>query len=240
MRPTIVIEDWQGRHNSSKRYLEIEKAGLYRDSHTVCITPTRGLIPAKAVQNWLGLVSPMNQGFSRLFVIGMEIGYAYNSAIEQILAHPVFSKWPFILTLEEDNLPPYDGLVKLIEAMHNNPEFSAIGGLYWTKGEGGQPMCYGDPTSSPKTFYPFPPVPDGMSECNALGMGFTLFRTSLFKELPKPWFKSVQIVKEEGGGATGATQDMYFFIEAGKKGHRFACDSRVKVGHYDYQNDIIW
>lgn len=238
MKPTIVIEDWQGRHNANKRYLEVEKEGVYRESHTVCIIPTRGVIPAKAVQSWMGLMSPMNQGFAKIMVIGMEVGYAYTSAIEQVLENPVLRSWPFILTLEEDNIPPPDGLINLIKAMHDHPEYSVIGGLYWGKGEGGYPMCYGDPTSNPKTYFPFPPVPDGVSECNALGMGFTLFRTSIFKSLKTPWFKSVQEVGPLG--QVGATQDMYFFREAGKQGYRFACDSRVKVGHYDYQNDIIW
>ena len=71
-------------------------------------------------------------------------------------------------------------------------------------------------------------------------MGFNLFKLDIFKnpDLPKPWFKTVQEVVQ--GGARAYTQDLYFFENAAKCGYRFACDTRVKVGHYDIQNDIMW
>ena len=77
-------------------------------------------------------------------------------------------------------------------------------------------------------------------ECNGLGMGFNLFKLDIFKnkELPKPWFKTVQEVIP--GGAKAYTQDLFFFEQAAKCGYRFAVDCRVLVGHYDLQNDIIW
>jgi len=37
-----------------------------------------------------------------------------------------------------------------------------------------------------------------------------------------------------------ATQDLYFFQEAAKYGYRFACDTRVKVGHWDNASQIMW
>ena len=77
-------------------------------------------------------MAPMNQKFTRFFVVGMEVGEAYSVAVEQILSNPEFSKWKYVLTLEEDNLPPQDGLLKLYENMN---KFDVIGGLYWTKGE---------------------------------------------------------------------------------------------------------
>ena len=44
----------------------------------------------------------------------------------------------------------------------------------------------------------------------------------------------------QGGGSACYTQDLYFYEDARKHGYRFACDTRVKVGHYYYQNDIVW
>ena len=41
-------------------------------------------------------------------------------------------------------------------------------------------------------------------------------------------------------GSTAYTQDLKFFESAGKLGYKFACDSRIKVGHYDYENDQMW
>ena len=66
----------------------------------------------------------------------MEVGDAYSQAIDGILA-PGHQGLEYVLTVEHDNCPPSDGLVKLIERMEEHPELHAIGGLYFTKGEGG-------------------------------------------------------------------------------------------------------
>lgn len=242
MKAQIILEDWSGRHNIGQRAKEIDSANLYKDSSTICIIPSpSGVIPARVVQNWMGMITPMNQKFTRLFMIGLEVSEAYNQAIEMILANPELSTWKFILTLEHDNILPPDGLIKLLEAMHNNPQYDVIGGLYWTKGEGGQPMCYGDPAIFPKNFIPQVPPENQIKEFNGLGMGFNLFRMDLFRDskIKKPWFKTLQ--EYTPGIGTGCmTQDLYFYQEAAKMGKRFACDSRIKVGHYDHANDIIW
>lgn len=216
----------------------LEKAKTYRDLSTIIICPTRGVIPARVVQSWLGLQKPMNQKvIGPLFAVGMEVGQAYNSMVEMIINNPELSKWKYILTIEEDNAPPADGLLKLYESMD---KYDVVQGLYWTKGEGGQPMVYGDCKVIPKNFVPQKPIAETVMECNGLGMGFNLFKLDIFKnkDLPKPWFKTVQEVGP--GGARAYTQDLYFFEGAAKLGYRFACDCRVKVGHYDLANDIMW
>jgi hypothetical protein len=237
IKPQIVMHGFEGFHNE-QRYEDLAQKNVYRDLSTICIVPTRGMISAKVVQSWMGLMSSMNQKFIRMFAIGMEVGAAYSQTIEQILLHPELSKWKYILTLEEDNCPPPDGLIKLYEHMD---EYDAIGGLYWTKGIEGKPMCYGNPKVFPVNFVPFMPDPDTVTRCNGLGMGFTLFKLDMFKnpKMPKPFFETVQRYTE-GKGVEGYTQDLKFFEEAGKLGYKFACDSRVKVGHYDVNEDQMW
>ena len=196
-------------------------------------------MPAKVTQSWLNMLPLMNQKFMRIFIIGMEIGEAYSQVIETILQDPNLSKWSFILTLEDDNMPPPDGLPKLVESI--NQGWDVVGGLYWTKGEEGQPMIYGDPKNTPVDFIPQVPALEAVQPCNGLGMGFTLFRLSVFKDqrLPKPFFKTLSEYRE-GQGVRAYTQDLYFFENIKKLGYRVACDTRVKVGHYDYERDIVW
>jgi hypothetical protein len=217
----------------------LEKSKSYRDLSTIIICPTRGQIPARVVQSWMSLQKPMNQKvIGPIFAIGMEVGQAYNSIIENILANPELSTYKYIMTIEEDNMPPADGLLKLYESMD---KYDVVQGLYWTKGEGGQPMIYGDPSVMPKNFIPQIPKLNEVQQCNGLGMGFNLFRMDIFKDpdIVKPWFKTVQEVVP-GVGAKCYTQDLYFYENAAKAGYIFACDNRVRVGHYDYQNDICW
>lgn len=236
-KPQIIIHGNEGYHNE-KSYDDNLKKNAYKDLSTICIVPSRGSVSAKVVQSWMGLMSPMNQKFVRMFALGLEVGSAYSTVIEQILEHPDLSQFKYILTLEEDNCPPPDGLLKLYEHMD---KYDVIGGLYWTKGVDGKPMCYGNPDVFPVNFVPFMPEPESVTRCNGLGMGFTLFKTEIFKnpKLPKPYFETVQKFVS-GVGIQAYTQDLKFFEEAGKLGYKFACDSRVLVGHYDHENDQMW
>jgi hypothetical protein len=128
-------------------------------------------------------------------------------------------------------------VIKLLAQMEAHPELSCIGGLYWTKGEGGQPQIWGDPRDPVLNFRPQPPDPHGgLVECCGTGMGFNLWRLSMFKDdrLRKPWFRT--IAGRDGVG----TQDLYFWGDARKYGYRCAIDCSVLVGHYDAVSDICW
>ena len=235
--PQIIMGGDVGRHNASERSQErLSQARTYKDLSTVCIVPTRGQIPAQVVESWMGMASPMNQKFVRLFITGLEVGAAYSAGVETILSHPELSKWKYLLTLEEDNIPPPDGLLRLYESIDG---YAAVGGLYWTKGEEGQPMIYGDRTE-PMNFIPQVPQPDSVQDCWGLGMGFTLFDLEVFRDerLDRPFFKTIQTFDPTGQKA--ATQDLDFFGRIGKLGHKVACDTRVKVGHFDINEGIVW
>jgi hypothetical protein len=242
MKPAVVIENLSlGVHNANlKKTLErLEKGRTYEDLSTVIICPTRGMIPDRVVQAWMGLMRPMNQKvIGPIFFRGYEVGEAYNMAFNFVLSNPELSKWKYVLTIEEDNLPPPDGLLKLYESMD---KYDVVGGLYWTKGEGGQPMIYGDPVIEPVNFIPQKPIPDTVMPASGLGMGLNLWKLDMFKDarLPRPWFVSRQEYTPEHG-AVSYTQDLHFYEKAGKLGYKFACDTRVKVGHLDPVSDVIW
>ncbi|MDN5275541.1 MAG: hypothetical protein JWN33_190 [Candidatus Saccharibacteria bacterium] len=238
--PQILVPDNTGIHNASDYSSRLEKEKTYRDLSTIIVCPTRGYISARIVQSWQGMIRPMNQKvIGPIFMEQMEVGEAYNQVIKMILENEELAKFKFILTLEEDNAPPADGLVKLYESID---DYDAVGGLYWTKGESGQPMCYGDPSVMPLNFIPQIPQPDTVTPCNGLGMGFTLFRIEMLKDSRFEygnWFKTKQGLNANGH-AEVFTQDLWFFQRARELGYKFACDSRVKVGHYDAENQIMW
>ena len=117
--------------------------------------------------------------------------------------------------MEDDNIPPPDGLIKLYESIG---KYDVVSGLYWTKGEAGQPMIYGNPMEVPLSFRPQAPIPDAVQEACGLGMGFNLFKLDMFrdKKLRKPWFKTLQKYDPQGGGSACYTQDLYFYEDARK------------------------
>lgn len=239
IEPQIIMDSPEGWHNSQDWVLKLEQAKAYRDLSTVIITPSRGSVPARVVRAWFSLITPMNQLALRMFSVGMEVGAAYDSMIEAILKHPQMSKCKYILTMEEDNGPPPDGLLKLLESID---DFDIIAGLYWLKGEGGKPMAFGVPALGHDNTYPIKLEVDKVIECNGVGMGFTLFKLDIFRDerFERPWFKTVNEVNSSLNLAFRQTQDLYFMERARKLGYRIAVDTRVKVGHFDIQNDRWW
>lgn len=238
-KPDILVGDYEGIHNRSPQTIaRLDAAGGYEDQSTVIVIPAIAPINPRVVECWWNLMTPMNQKAIRMFIRNAEVGEAYNLAVDFILANPVLSTWRYMLTLETDNMPPPDGLLRLLEAIRQG-ELDAVGGLYWTKGEGGMPMIYGNPKEMPKMFNPQMPQTNSIQECNGLGMGFTLFRLEMFRKIDRPWFKTLQEFIP-GQGTRAFTQDLYFFDHAAKHGFRFACDTRVRVGHYDDVTDRVW
>jgi hypothetical protein len=229
-----------GIHNSNleKSGNRIIEGGSWKHQRVVVIIPAGKSIPTKVYLSHLGLIFPPNNASYRMAAIGLEVGEAFSTAINEVLSHPELSQWEYILTIEHDNIPPQDGLLRLIQAMEQNPQYSCIGGLYWTKGEDGVPQIWGNPKDS-LNFRPQPPDPNGgIVECCGTGMGFNLWRISMFKDekLRKPFFKTLTGIEGQGVG----TQDLYFWGDARKHGYRCAIHCGVKVGHYDINTDITW
>lgn len=238
MKPEFIIQDFKGYHNQNlgNTFNRLQKAGSWKKQRIVVIIPSSNLIPAKVALSIWGLIFPPNQPVVKILAQHMEVGDAYSAAIENILAHPELKNWEYILTLEHDNMPPQDGVMQLLERMEANPKFSCIGGLYYTKGENGVAQIWGDPNDG-LNFRPQLPDPNGgLVECCGTGMGFNLWKLSMFKDpqLRRPWFRT--LAGKEGVG----TQDMYFWGDARKFGYRCAIDCSVKVGHYDHTTDIVW
>ena len=240
MKPQLIIQDLQNVGKQNQQYNEtltrLEKTGSWKRQRVIALLPAGSTIPAKVALSHWNLAAPPNNSFVRMLALGMEVGEAYSTAIEQILMHPELSTWEYILTIEHDNMPPWDGLLRLCERMEEDPNLSCVGGLYYTKGEGGVAQIWGDPKDPIPNFRPQLPDPDGkLVECCGTGMGFNLWRLSMFKDerLRKPWFVTQ---KREGI----ATQDLYFWTDARKYGYRCAVDCSVHVGHYSVEDDIVY
>ena len=213
----------------------------------VVIMPTRGMIHHKVMQSHESIVWPMNQKRCKLVCAGEEVGKAYNLMIEGILANPELSKWKYVLTLEDDNIQPPDVVLKLLEAIESSGGLDAVSGIYFTKGDLNMPMAYGDPEEYRRTgVLDFRPrdirsalLKGQLIEVNGIAMGCSLYRMQLFKDLPAPWFVTVN-EWDPAKGVACYTQDLSFCEKAKRAGKRFAVDCRVKVGHMDVNTGIIY
>jgi len=234
----------------------------YKDSSTVIIIPTRATygtdptklpqavqhqgIPHQVVSTWLSLIAPMNQKRAILFASGHEVGRAYDAMISMILTHPDLSKWKYVMTLEDDNLPPQDAHIRLLESIEWG-NYDAVSGLYFTKGDPNMPMAYGDPAEYARNgVLDFRPrdVREALAAgqimpVNGIAMGCALWRMELFRQIAEPWYVTMNDIVP-GKGVVGFTQDLFFCEKAVRAGKKFAVDLRVKVGHMDIQTGIIY
>jgi hypothetical protein len=238
MKPQLLIQDLAraGLNSANVGKKGVPRSAMWKKQRMVVMLPAGATFAAKVALSHWNLVFPPNNEVVRMLALGMEVGEAYSLAIEQVLQHPQLSQWEYILTIEHDNMPPADGVIRLVERMEENPRYACIGGLYFIKGPGGIAQIWGDPKDPVLNFRPQTPDPaGGLVECCGTGMGFNLWRMKMFKDkrLRRPWFKTQ--VKE---GLI--TQDLYFWSDARKHGYRCAIDCSVKVGHYDLKTDVIY
>lgn len=226
--------------------VQLVRGSTYRDTSTLVVIPTRGMVNHRVVACWQNLIAPMNQKRAILFAAGDEVGQAYNRLIEMALSDPGLRDWKYVLTLEDDNLVPPDAHVRLLESIEDG-KWDAVGGVYFTKGDINMPMAYGDPDEFSRTgVLDFRPrdVREALASgqimpVNGLAMGCTLWRMDLFRQLSAPWFVTVADHTPEKG-AQCATQDLYFCERAKRAGKRFAVDLRVKVGHLDVNTGTVY
>ena len=227
-----------GYHNRNEDLTRgrLVKGASWKKQRIVVVLPTAEWIQAQAALSHWNLMFPPNQMVFRYLAVGEEVGKAYSDAIEGILAHADLGQWEYLLTVEADNLPPPDGVLRLLARMEEHPEFHCIGGLYFTKGALGVAQIWGDPADPVLNFRPQVPRPGELVECCGTGMGFNLWRLSMFRDtrLPKPLFKT-KASREEGVG----TQDLAFWSAARPLGYRCAIDCGVTVGHLD-KDGFVW
>lgn len=237
MKPELIVQDFAGVNNKNlpETAARLIKGASWKKQRIILILPAGQSMNAKVALSLWNLIFPPNQAVVKILAQGMEVGEAYSQAIDSVLAHPDLKDFEYVLTVEHDNLPPNDGVLKLIEDMEKHPEFACIGGLYFTKGEGGVAQIWGDPADPVLNYRPQVPIENKVQECCGTGMGFNLFRMKMFKDpnLPRPLFQTK--ASKDGVG----TQDLQFWSNARKLGYRCAIDTNIKVGHID-ENDTVW
>ena len=219
----------------------------YKDSSTVILIPSRDeKFHFRVIQSWQNLIAPMNQKRAVIFTIGDEVGQAYTNMVQNILRDPNLSTWKYVMTLESDNLPPPDAHIRLLESIEQFG-LDAVSGIYFTKGDINMPMAYGSPEEYKRTgVLDFKPLDirealtkGQVVEVNGIAMGCSLYRMELFKQIPPPWFVTVNDIVP-GKGAMGFTQDLYFCKHAREAGKRFGVDMRVRVGHLDLGTGVVY
>lgn len=262
---TIIILPTRGTTEEKKKLI----CKKCKTENEYLSTTVNGMSPI-FVEAWKRLIKPMNVPVLEMVIQGMEVGAAYTAAIENILANPALNKFKYILTVEDDNIIPFmpntQGPLMMLYEDIEKFNLDVVGGLYWTKGNPSMPLLYGDPNEKRdapagmfKVRFPAKVQKKGrvgklnsdgsdwtdgeIVLCNGSGMGFTLYKLDIFKDvrIEKPWFKSISDHgTTEKPGIRQYTQDLFCFEKLREVGYKVAIDTRVKLGHLDIRTNIIY
>lgn len=229
--------------------------GSYADKAFVLITPSRGvkivedgqqvtrpLIHWRVAMAWADLKSPLNMARQyRIFNCGDEVGVSYNRLIGHVLRDPALSSCPFLVTLEDDMLPPEDALIRLLEDITTHPEYDAVSALYARKTlRAGAKVWHlmGDVTRAGDMCVPSNAekmvAEPGLYPVNFIPQGCAVWRMGFFRDIGYPWCKTLQTTEAHVG------QDVYMSAKGSVWGKRYAVDTRVVCGHLDVATDVVW
>jgi len=145
---------------------------------------------------------------------------------------------PYVWFVDDDTVPPTAALRMLLHALEQHPEAGAIGGIYCIKEEPTYPLVFNEFGNGPfwdwRAGEVFP--------IWAVGTGCMLIRTEALKNLPKPWFKFIDMASNEGVFSEGLKvnniyvgEDVYFCDKLKQAGYKVLAHGGVLCDHWDMQ-----
>ncbi len=183
----------------------------FRDQRIMVVCPTRGKIDERITAAWKDLIWPAyNAERKWKFARGYEVGTAYDAFVASFLASD-YADWPYIVTLEDDNLIPRDGLVRLLETMEagapDGGKWAGVSGLYRTKDPLRTPLALGDVEEFRRTgkrdyrAVDLSKLPKDQRVVEVLGipMGCAIWRTEVFRAVSRPWYRTISDSVRVGG-----------------------------------------
>lgn len=180
------------------------------------------------------LVYPTGLLRSHMFVKGKRIDEARNEIIEKALELDA----EYVFFLDDDVRPPVHILLHLMPLLNSAPDVIAAGGLYSIKREPTEPMAYRKLSKGPCYDFKY----GEQFDVEGIATGALLVKVPLFKQIEKPWFKTI----EESGQDKGriyerrTTDDLYFCNKALKAGFKIKAHGGMLCDHIDAENHKIY
>jgi len=138
---------------------------------------------------------------------------------------------PFKYT-ENGRLEPFLGVVQYMYDLAGSKGERIVSGVYY--GKNGMPTIYSvDIDKYVKTgeldWKPYGIVLGKQYYVDAIGLGLTLIHRSVFEDLEYPWFKYIFEYKD--GKVFEVSEDIYFSLNARRKGYRILVDTSIFGKH---------
>lgn len=175
---------------------------------------------------------PINFNSSMMTVYNHPVAEAREMIAEEALKN----KFKYLFFLGDDVVIPPHTLQTLIYRLESNPDIGVVGGIYCSKAAVPNPLVF---RGNGGGAYWNWKVGD-FFEVTGIGMDATLIRVDILKDIPKPWFKTV----EEDGYFDNVnkvelwTEDLYFCKKVlDNTKYKIYADATVICEHWDFANN---
>ena len=164
-------------------------------------------------------------------------GMRVDDARTELVKHALKLESDYVLFLDNDIIPPIDGLCRLIETLENNEDVGCVTGDYCLKG------C---PTYSAHLQLNNNGMVTELDRLNLsdklvhndwlIGLGFALIKTEFFKQARTPWFKC----HTRNAKNIDVNEDAHFSELMFENGYNIFIDQSVKCLHVDFENKVYY
>ena len=177
------------------------------------------------------LTYPM--GCSR-FLTSMR-GLPTDEARNTIVRKALTQNTEYLFFVDEDTVPPPDGLVQLMQTLSTaEDDVMVCGGIYTTKTDVAEPMVFMEYGGGSFWKWKYKDV----FPCWGLGTGCMLIKTAVFNKIPEPWFKTIRTREEAEPELLIAdeslfemSEDMYFCEKLHRHGFKMLAHGGVLPIH---------
>jgi hypothetical protein len=171
----------------------------------------------------------MNFNYTALQLKGLPVDEARNQFAEAAIAN----NCKYIFFWDEDVACPPQSIPELIYKMEHHPDIAVCGGIYCLKRDPAEPLVFRGNGNGP--FWDW--KAGEFFEVSGIGMGCTIVRVEVFKDLKKPWFKSEFNYTRMMDGVAALeswTEDLWFCDKVAKTNKwKIYADASLICGHYD-------
>lgn len=151
----------------------------------------------------------------------------------------------YVLFLDDDTVPPPDTPRLLMKELEQNPKAGICAGIYTSRNERPyEPMVFMENGNGPYWRWTYGDV----FKCRSIGTGCMMVRTSIFDNIPEPWFLDIQdkqdaLVRDPESLAASdnpleptqfsMTDDVYLCYKVAKAGYDILAHGGVLPIHYN-------
>jgi len=215
------------------------REGRFKAPTFVSVLIAYSTIPVEFLHSFARLQPVPNSANQLVSYKNCEIGVARCKAVEEILGMPERPK--YILWMSGDDLPPWDGLVRLWMEMETG-KWDVLTSLVHLKNEPPTPVLWKLPDNVPLQVYKDFQPGDVVGGVGYIGnLGFALMSPSIFEKMKAPYFKTgfmTEILEDGREALTMYTEDCVFFEQCAKLDMKVGIHTGVRSAHLGKNGEV--